>query len=266
LARAIDTIAKALADVKEGDEPRMTLELAILRAARPQLDPTRQALLQRVEALERTIAGGHGVAAGEPSRATAPHAAPADDQASRPRPDDPPTQQPSPSSELEGEPPASSSDGPAEPEPEPARGPSAVAVEEVKGERLDLERINALWPAVLDQMRDTGLELLSAVFSAARPVAVDLEQRLLEVGFPPSAAFNKRKAEAQDARERFTDAVATILGERLRPVYVLLEGDPNGEPDAEPELSEDELIEHLKAEFDAEEFKEAEKLDAEEAR
>jgi hypothetical protein len=97
-------------------------------------------------------------------------------------------------------------------------------------------------------------------------VAVDLEQRLLEVGFPPSAAFNKRKAEAQDARERFTDAVATILGERLRPVYVLLEGDPNGEPDAEQQLSEDELIEHLKAEFDAEEFKEAEKLDAEEAR
>jgi hypothetical protein len=138
-------------------------------------------------------------------------------------------------------------------------------VEEV-GEGLDLERITALWPAVLDQMRDTGLELLSAVFSAARPVAVDLEQRLLEVGFPPSAAFNKRKAEAQDARERFTDAVTTILGQRLRPVYVLLEGDPDGNAGAERQLSEAELIEHLKAEFDAEEFEEAEKLDAEEAR
>ena len=53
LARAIDTIAAALAGIKEGDEPRMTLELAVLRAARPQLDPTRQALLQRVEGLER---------------------------------------------------------------------------------------------------------------------------------------------------------------------------------------------------------------------
>jgi hypothetical protein len=138
-------------------------------------------------------------------------------------------------------------------------------VEEV-GEGLDLERINALWPAVLDQMRDTGLELLSAVFSAARPVAVDLEQRLLEVGFPPSAAFNKRKAEAQDARERFTDAVTTILGQRLRPVYVLLEGDLDAGAGAERKLSDEELIEHLKAEFDAEEFQEAEKLDAEEAR
>ncbi len=39
LARAIDTIAAALAGIKEGDEPRMTLELAVLRAARPAARP-----------------------------------------------------------------------------------------------------------------------------------------------------------------------------------------------------------------------------------
>ena len=90
---------------------------------------------------------------------------------------------------------------------------------------MDFERIAGLWPAVLDQVRQSGSELLSAVFAAARPVAVDAEQAVLEVGFPPSAAFNKRKAEAQEARERLADAVRTIVGERLRPVYVLLEGD-----------------------------------------
>ena len=58
----------------------------------------------------------------------------------------------------------------------------------------------------------------------------------------------------------------TIVGERLRPVYVLLEGDPEGEGGAEAELSEEELIDRLKSEFDAEEFEEAENLDAEEAR
>ena len=220
-------------------------------------------MLSQAKQFQFSVTPAAARSTGKASPATEPHAASADDQAPRPRPHDP---QEASDSEPDPEPAASSSAEAANGEAELARGPSAVAVEEVKGERLDLERINALWPAVLDQMRDTGLELLSAVFSAARPVAVDLEQRLLEVGFPPSAAFNKRKAEAQDARERFTDAVATILGERLRPVYVLLEGDPNGEADAEQQLSEEELIEHLKAEFDAEEFKEAEKLDAEEAR
>jgi PHD/YefM family antitoxin component YafN of YafNO toxin-antitoxin module len=93
------------------------------------------------------------------------------------------------------------------------------------------------------------------VFTAARPVAVDVERAVLEVGFPASAAFNKRKAEAQEARERLAEALKTIVGEPLRPVYVLLEGkDEAGQDGAESSLSDEELIELLRSEFDAEEF------------
>jgi hypothetical protein len=129
-----------------------------------------------------------------------------------------------------------------------------------------LERVVSLWPAVVDQVRESGSELLSTVFAAARPVALETEGSgpALKVGFPPSAAFNKRKAEAQDARDRLADAVQTIVGERLRPVYVLLESeDVVDVVGGEGELSEDELIARLKAEFDAEEFEEADH-DAEE--
>ena len=58
LTRAIDAVAAALAAIKEGDEPRMTLELAILRAARPEIDPSRAALAQRLERVERLLEGG----------------------------------------------------------------------------------------------------------------------------------------------------------------------------------------------------------------
>jgi DNA polymerase-3 subunit gamma/tau len=209
LTRAIDAIASALAAIKEGDEPRMTLELAILRAARPEIDPSRAALAQRLERVERLLEGG-GVQA-----------------------------------PAEG--------------PEDVPGPAAVATETkptaVPTEAVDVERISGLWPAVLDQVRESGSELLSTVFAAARPVAVDVERATLEVGFPASAAFNKRKAEAQEARERLAEAVKTIVGERLRPVYVLLEGkDEAGQDGAESSLSDDELIELLRSEFDAEEF------------
>jgi hypothetical protein len=75
------------------------------------------------------------------------------------------------------------------------------------------------------------------------------------VGFPPSAAFNKRKAEAEGNREQLAEAVRTIVGESLRPVYVLLEGEDGegAENGADRTLNEDELIERIKAEFDARE-------------
>jgi DNA polymerase-3 subunit gamma/tau len=256
LVRAIDVIAAALAAVKEGDEPRMTIELALLRAARPQLDPTKQALLQRLERLESSLGarppaappGEHGVVPTQVS-AQPPQARRGDPQAAGLSDASPSVPEATETTERDGEP--------------TARSAAAAVVEEP----IDLERVVSLWPAVVDQVRDSGSELLSTVFAAARPVALDTEGsgQALKVGFPPSAAFNKRKAEAEEARDRLTDAVQTIVGERLRPVYVLLEADDVVDVVGEKgELSEEELIARLKDEFDAEEFEEAEDHDAEE--
>jgi hypothetical protein len=130
-------------------------------------------------------------------------------------------------------------------EKEEGEAPVAQAV----AEAIDLEGLREKWPAVVDQVRQ-GSEFLSTVFEAARPVAVDIEKAVLEVGFPASAAFNKRKAEAAEARDRVSEAIRTIVGERLRPVYVMLEG----ETDDPETISDEDLIEKLKSEFDAEEF------------
>jgi DNA polymerase III subunit gamma/tau len=219
LGRSIDAIAKALADVREGDEPRMTLELALLRAARPELDPSREALAQRVERLEQA---GQGSGA---SRAPSDEdAGSGESQARR-------------SSETEAE----------------ARVP------------VELEKLNELWPAVVEQVKDSGSELLSHVLATARPVAVDVQEAVIKVGFPASAAFNKRKAEATDARDRIGEAVRTVIGERLRPVYVLLEGDESGPAEEAPKLSEEELIARLQEEFGAEEVDSANEAEAKEA-
>jgi DNA polymerase III subunit gamma/tau len=215
LVRAIDTIAAALAAIREGDEARMTIELAILKAARPQLDPSREALLERVERLESALGG-----AGADESPQPPNSSPAES-------------------------------------PAPPDKPSAAA------DPAELERVQERWPAVIEHLRGSGSEVLSHVLEAARPVAVDAERGIVEVGFPTGAAFNKRKAEAAGARDRIVTAVHEVLGERLRPVYVLLDGDDAPELAADRPLSEDELIERLKSEFDAEEF-EPEDADEEE--
>ena len=239
LTRAIDAVAAALSAIREGDEPRMTMELALLRAARPQLDPTREAFAQRLERLEQAAEGGRAAtsAGGNESSVVSRQSSGVRRQSSEG------------SSETGGSPLA---------EPRPDAGAS-----ETKGETLDLEKLVGLWPAVMDQVRDQGSELLSHALSVARPIAVDVEEAVVQVGFPVSAGFNKRKAEAGDARAKLADAVKTIVGERLKPVYVLLEGEEDEATGAGGgELSPDELFEQFKDAFDGEEFEVSAAADA----
>jgi len=234
--RAIDELAAAQSAIREwGDDPRAALELALLKSARPDVDPSREALAQRIERLERGMSGPVAVTDEREASRSAPAEAP---------------------EPAAGE---SGSEPDAERPQADAGGGAAIKAEATNvaatAEAIDLERVSGLWPAVLDQVRQSGSELLSAVFAAARPLAVDAERAVLEVGFPPSAAFNKRKAEAEGNRERLTEAVRTIVGESLRPVYVLLDGeDEEAVNGAESAMSEEELIERIKTEFDAEEF------------
>jgi len=230
LMRAIDELAASLTAVREGDDARLAVEVALLKAARPDLDPGSEGLLRRIERLERRIAGG------------APAAQPA-------------APEPEPAAPAEPAPDPESGEGPAAEGPEPTAGEPPLEGDE---EPLDLERMVRLWPAVLDQMRQSGSAMLSALFEEARPVGVDRESAVLRIGFPASATFNKRKAEAAEQRERFSEALRTVIGERLRPVYVMLDGEPAEEDGADEEVDEAALLERLKSEFDAEEVSEME--------
>src|SRR3954470_17063595 len=68
--RAIDLLAAGLSAVKDGSDPRIQLELALLKAVQPQSDLSIQALLFRIEQLERKLAalsgagGGHALPEG----------------------------------------------------------------------------------------------------------------------------------------------------------------------------------------------------------
>ncbi len=265
LTRAIDAVAAALAAIREGDEPRMTLDLALLRSASPQLDPSREALAQRLERIEAVLGGGaEGAAVPAPGlRSDAQTRSVRTSEAAAPVTDTAPPPSDADGAAGPGSHPAPSSTGAGEESDEDSGKDGPVAQAVAVAESLDLERLLGLWPAVIDQVRQSGSEVLSQVLEAARPLAVDAEEAVLKLGFPSSASFNKRKAERPDARERFTEAIKTIAGERLRPVYVLLDGD--AEEAGPATMSEDEAIERFKAEFEAEEFDEVEAQDVEAA-
>ncbi len=58
VARLIDLLAAAMEATKNGSDARTQLELALVKAASPSVDPSAQALLHRIERLEAALAGG----------------------------------------------------------------------------------------------------------------------------------------------------------------------------------------------------------------
>ena len=227
LVRAIDELSAALAAIKEGDDPRMSLEVALLRSARPDLDPSQEALLDRVARLE----GGRAPAAGSETSEERGRVAGSGSSEEEPSASE-----------------ATTSTAPRDGDPPPPTPPA----EPTEDDPIDLERLQRVWPAVVDRMRE-GSPVLSALFDGARPLEVD--GSTIRVGFPAGATFNKKKAEELDNREQLSDALRAVTGRPLRAVYLLLDGE--GEADTGEELTEDELIERIKAEFDAEEYGEA---------
>jgi DNA polymerase-3 subunit gamma/tau len=320
LVRTIDELADALTAVREGDDARMAIEIALLKAARPDIDPSTAGLARRIERLERKLgvvpeaaeeapqapapsASSDSAAESPPAKdapakaapskaapskaapanATSPKAAP--EKATAPKaatsggapsadaaPDEdaapkdapaksgsakgPAAQKPTPpsaappSKKEAAKEPAPKQGGPASKE---AASTEAAPAKDAGESSFDLEKITRIWPAVLDHLRQSA-PALAATFEGARPVAFDAKEGVIQIGFPATSTFNKRKAEAPDKRELVAKALDTVTGEILRPMYVLLDGEGEAEsPAAVEEIDEDALVERLKNEFNAEE-------------
>ncbi len=223
LLRAIDFLAAGIAAVKDGSEPRIQLEMALLKSTQPSSDLSVQALIHRIERLETALASGTG--------------------------SERPAQVPeTPSGGGGGGPAPRATAAPRAPSGQAA---TAVAVEEAVEEAAEpvtavaLEQVLVLWPAVGEAVAEEN-GMLGAALGAARPVG--LEGDRLTVAFPADAAFVKKKAEAN--RELVQQAVRGLTGSAMTVAYELRDGGPQAEPVT---LDEAELIERLRAEFAAEE-------------
>ncbi|MGH9189408.1 MAG: DNA polymerase III subunit gamma/tau [Acidimicrobiales bacterium] len=83
--RAMELLGQTLVDMREAPEPRVLLEVALVRLCRPETDPSPAALLERIERLERATAT-HGPPVApvldRPATVAAPEAKPSTKEAS----------------------------------------------------------------------------------------------------------------------------------------------------------------------------------------
>jgi DNA polymerase-3 subunit gamma/tau len=227
--RLLDLVGTALEATTNGAQARIQLELVLVKAAAPELDPSMSALLARIERLEaaRTAAPVLSQPPAKPSRTDEPPPAPARSAAAG-----------------GGAEPARALDPEPDPEPEPAFERENVPA-------IALETAAKLWPAVVETVRQ-GNAMLAALLADARAVAVG--ERELTLAFPTGAAFLKRKAEQDDHRRVATEAWRAVSGHPLTLRYELRDTDEEDQPAGAPALSGEELVRRFIEEFDAEEI------------
>ena len=225
--------------VREGDDARMAVEIALLKAAQAGSRIRRpRGLLRRVERLEKPGSD----ASGRGSCREAEGGAAGEGVLGPPSPDT-----------TRGRD-ASSSDPAVEPQ---LRTP--VADDRSRGIRpagpsWTSTRSSASGRRCSDKLRQTAPALGGDL--RGRPAGCGSTRGAgLTIGFPADHTFNKRKAEAPEKRELMADALEAVLAERAaaRRTSARRRGGARRARRPRREVDHDALVEKLKSEFDAEE-------------
>lgn len=215
----IEQLGAAQREIRDGLDPRLQLELALVKVARPEFDHSEAALEERLRRLEAAAFGaGQRPTASKPVSAADPltdtaapaDAAPAD---AAPAPEDP----------------AASAAGAAAPgssAPVPAETP-APAADTTPAQELTLERVKRAWELILQRVQ-TARAPLYGYLRDGRPTA--LEGDTLTVSLAHGLAA--QGAARGDNADFLADAVEGVLGRRVKVRFAVATGP------AEPATSE----------------------------
>ena len=249
--RLIDLLHVAVEDMRQGGDPRLPLELALVKVTRASSDLSRESLAFRLEQLESGTVIGRSAVTVTQVATTVPHAEKpvlrAEEPASHDLPDpdlpDPELADPDLSDpglaghELHDAETAS---------PDPSR---------LSPPTLALEQLQEAWrrlviPAV--EHREPGGMPAAAMLAQARPGALDGDTLTLE--FPSGAEFHRARAEEPKNLALLKEALYEVTGRRLEVTFATGEHPEEAKAEAEHPTTEEGFVELMKTTFDAREL------------
>jgi DNA polymerase III subunit gamma/tau len=251
VARVLSLLVAAQTDMRWSTSPRLTLELALVRATIPEADPNPAGLLSRLERLERLA----GLEQRVPEPGGSISAASADGFAPEPQASEETVQlkgsrrTKAKGAEITGGPAEQGlgGGGPAEQGhgavgSEPPHAPSAGS--------LDLQAIRRSWQQLLDRLLDQRKMTLRALLESVTPAAYDGET--LDLAFPPGRKFAVQKVQTKEdeLRQEFFE----VFGVSPRFRCQARDGVPGAElvDDDEPLPTREDAVARLKEALGAE--------------
>jgi DNA polymerase III subunit gamma/tau len=249
LGRILSLLVAAQTDMRWTTSPRLTLELALVRATIPEADPNPAGLAARIERLERLagVVPRHGRSTDAPRAEPQPDPAPRTDAPHYGGQPTPPEDRRSASPTAEGSPPAVSDPVPASavaspgpPAPEQPHAPSAGA--------LDLSAIRRSWQQLLDRLLERRQMILRANLESVTAASYDGDT--LELAFPPGRKYSVDNVQSREAQLRETFADVFGVSPRIR--CVAREGVAGPVFEDEPPATREDAVARLKAQLGAE--------------
>ena len=215
VVRLLDLLAVAVDDMRQGGDPRLPLELALVKVTRPASDLARESMNYRLEQLEQ-----RGPTAAPPAVLPAP-AAPG-----RPAP---------------ARAPAAAASEPA------SAGTGALAV--AAPPTIELEQLQEAWQrTIVPAVAERSIPI-STVLGEARPA--ELAGDTLTVEFPASASFHRQLAEEPKNATMLADALYEVTGRRLVLAFAVGDAEAEGAGELEGPAGEDRILELLKSDLGA---------------
>jgi DNA polymerase III subunit gamma/tau len=215
----IESLGQAQREIRDGLDPRLQVELALVKVTRPELDHTESALEERLRRLESAAAG-----AGRPSAAPRPEPAKAQPEKARAEKAAAaaaqPAVKPAPAAQ-----PAADPERPQRPEtagrvaPEPAPAAQPAPDDAGPTQELTLERVKRAWELILQRVQALRVPLYGFLRDG-RPSA--LEGDALTVALP--SEFALRNADQNDNADVLAGAVEGVLGRRVTARFELASG------------------------------------------
>ena len=220
--RLIDLLAVAVEDMRQGGDPRLPLELALVKVTRPQADLQRESLAHRVELLEARLSG-----------------------------DTPTRESPAKLRVVEEQPAAA----PPVAENGGTTGNGGGADEAGSDQPpLQLAQLQDAWQRSVIPAAQEKAIWIGPLLGEARPSA--LEGNVLTLEFPRTAEFHREKLEEPRNLDLVRDALHEVTGRRLSIATTVAETELEETGGDEEAIDENDFISLLKDQFDAKEVEE----------